>query len=82
MNFFEHQDRARKQSRWLIVVFILAVLAIVTAIDLILLLVMGVTGYESGEQPLSRPELVIRQRTSADRWSDRLYRRDWPGQPV
>jgi len=58
VNFFEHQDRARKQSRWLIVVFILAVLVIVTAINLILLLVMGVSGYETGEQPLSLTGLV------------------------
>jgi Zn-dependent protease with chaperone function len=58
VNFFEHQDRARKQSRWLIFVFMLAVLAIVAAINLILLLVLGVTGYEVGEQPLSPVELV------------------------
>ena len=58
MNFFEHQDRARKQSRRLIFVFMLAVLAIVAAINLILLLVMGVTGYEVGEQTLSPVELV------------------------
>lgn len=58
MNFFEHQDRARKQSRWLIFVFMLAVVAIVVAINLILLLVMGVAGHEIGEQPLSPAELV------------------------
>jgi Zn-dependent protease with chaperone function len=58
VNFFEHQDRARKQSRWLIFVFIVAVLAIVAAINLVLLLVIGVTGYEVGEQPLSPVELV------------------------
>jgi len=58
VNFFEHQDRARKQSRWLIFVFGLAVLAIVVAINLVLLLVMGVTGYEGAEQPLSPTELV------------------------
>ena len=33
MNFFEHQESARKQSRWLILVFILAVAAIVVAIN-------------------------------------------------
>lgn len=58
MNFFEHQDRARKQSRRLIFIFILAVLAIVAAIDLVLLLVVGVTGHEIGEQPLSPAELA------------------------
>lgn len=58
MNFFEHQDRARKQSRWLIFIFILAVLGIVVAIDLLLLLVMGVTGYQTGEAPLNPTEMV------------------------
>lgn len=58
MNFFEHQDRARKQSRWLIFMFVLAVLAIVVAIDLMLLLVLGVTGYGEGEVPLSVAETV------------------------
>ena len=58
MNFFEHQDRARKQSRWLIFVFILAVLLIVVTIDGILLLVMGVTGFEAGEQPLAPVDLI------------------------
>jgi len=58
VNFFEHQDRARRQTRWLIIVFILAVLAIVVAIDLILLLVMGFTGYEAGEQSLAPVELA------------------------
>jgi Zn-dependent protease with chaperone function len=52
VNFFEHQDRARRQSRRLIAVFILAVLAMVVAIDAILLLVVGVTGGEPGAAPL------------------------------
>jgi Zn-dependent protease with chaperone function len=51
MNFFEQQDRARKQSRWLIIVFILAVLAIVAAMDLIILLVAGVSSIESEGVP-------------------------------
>ena len=59
MNFFEHQDRARKQSRWLIFIFILAVVAIVAAIDVVLLLVMGVTGYDSAESPLTAGEMVV-----------------------
>ncbi len=41
MNFFEHQDQARRQSRWLIVLFILAVLAIVVAVDFVMMLVLG-----------------------------------------
>jgi Zn-dependent protease with chaperone function len=58
MNFFEHQDRARKQTRWLIFVFILAVVVIVAAINLILLLVMGVTSYDPTEAPLPAGEIV------------------------
>jgi Zn-dependent protease with chaperone function len=58
MNFFEHQERARKQSRWLVFVFVLAVLAIVAAIDLILLLVIGVTSAGSSEEPLAAREIV------------------------
>ncbi len=59
MNFFEQQDRARKQSRWLIIVFIMAVLAIVLAIDLLLLLFVGVSSVETeGTAPLS-PQLFV-----------------------
>jgi len=41
MNFFEYQDKARRSTRWLILVFILAVIAIVAVIDLALLTVFG-----------------------------------------
>jgi len=58
MNFFEHQDKARKQSRWLLAVFVLAVLAIILAIDFILLLVLGSAGLSSSPwQPLSAESL-------------------------
>ncbi|MCU0988278.1 MAG: hypothetical protein MUE63_01460 [Xanthomonadales bacterium] len=52
MNFFEHQDRARRQSRRLIAAFILAVLAMVVAIDAILLLVVGFTSGDPSAAPL------------------------------
>ncbi len=42
MNFFEHQERARKQSRWIIFAFIGVALLIVLAVDFIVLAVMGV----------------------------------------
>jgi Zn-dependent protease with chaperone function len=48
VNFFRHQDRARRQSRTLIVAFVLAVVAIVAAIDALLLAVVGVTSMEEG----------------------------------
>jgi Zn-dependent protease with chaperone function len=58
MNFFEHQDRARKQSRWLIAVFILAVVAIVAAIDLVILLAVGVTSWGPESTPMSAQETI------------------------
>lgn len=53
MNFFEHQDRARRQTRRLLVMFLLAVLAVVVAVDLALLLVVGFSDAEAGASPLS-----------------------------
>jgi Zn-dependent protease with chaperone function len=53
LNFFEHQDRARRQSRRLTLLFILAVITIVAAIDGVLLLVAGMGVREPGAEPLS-----------------------------
>jgi Zn-dependent protease with chaperone function len=58
LNFFEHQDRARRQSRRLAILFVMAVLAIVAAIDGVLLLVAGVGAREPGLEPLSLGELA------------------------
>ena len=58
MNFFQQQDQARKQTRWLIFAFILAILAIVVAIDIIVLIVMGMTPAEDGTLPLLGPQLL------------------------
>ena len=58
MNFFQHQDRARRQSRTLIAVFILAVLAIVAAIDMLLVAVVGVTSFEPGA-PMPPPGALV-----------------------
>jgi Zn-dependent protease with chaperone function len=41
MNFFEHQARSRRQTRWLLLVFAVAVLAIIIVVDLALLLGLG-----------------------------------------
>lgn len=41
MNFFEYQARARKQSRWIIIAFILVTLLIVAAVNLIVLSLIG-----------------------------------------
>ena len=41
MNFFERQTAVRKQSKRLVLLFVLAVFAIVAAIDLVLLVALG-----------------------------------------
>jgi Zn-dependent protease with chaperone function len=48
MNFFEHQDKARKQSRWIIFAFVGTALLIVLAVDLIVLVIAGVQGSSIG----------------------------------
>ncbi|MEN1727503.1 MAG: M48 family metallopeptidase [Pseudomonadota bacterium] len=42
MNFFEHQDKARRQTRWLVFLFILAVTGIIVAVNAVVLAVLGV----------------------------------------
>lgn len=41
MNFFEHQEKARKQSRWIIFAFIGVALLIVLAVDLVVMFVFS-----------------------------------------
>jgi Zn-dependent protease with chaperone function len=41
MNFFQHQEKARKQSRWIIFAFIGVALLMIAAIDLIVILVFA-----------------------------------------
>lgn len=41
MNFFEHQEQARKQSRWLIFAFIAVTLLIVVAVNTLLMVVLS-----------------------------------------
>jgi Zn-dependent protease with chaperone function len=48
LNFFEQQDQARRQSRWLLVLFGLAVIAIVAAIDLAVLIGLGARDVPQG----------------------------------
>ena len=49
MNFFEHQDQARKSTRWLVVFFLLAVGSLVILVDL---LVVVLFTFSSEEQPM------------------------------
>lgn len=46
MNFFEYQEQARRQSRWLIILFILAVVIIVAVINIAILVAFGVMNTE------------------------------------
>lgn len=48
MNFFEHQDRARRRTRLLVVLFGLALISIVAVVDLVVLVALGVRPEQSG----------------------------------
>ena len=51
MNFFERQDLARRQSRRLVILFSLAVLAVVAAVDVVLMLAFGGFDTTDGASP-------------------------------
>jgi len=46
VNFFEYQEQARRQSRWLVFLFILAVITIIVVIDVAILVAFGVMDAE------------------------------------
>lgn len=46
MNFFEYQEKARRQTRWLVVLFALAVLIIVVVINVAILVAFGAMNTE------------------------------------
>jgi hypothetical protein len=52
VNFFERQDLARRQSRRLVILFALAVLAIVASVDFVLMLAFGGFSTEDGASPV------------------------------
>jgi len=55
MNFFQHQEAARRASRRLVVLFTIAVLAVVAAINFVVLFVLAVA--EQHSVVLTQPEL-------------------------
>jgi len=57
VNFFEYQDQARRQSRWLVFLFILAVIIIIVVIDLAMLLAFGVMDAEQQQALFSMQTL-------------------------
>lgn len=44
MDFFEHQDRSRRKSRWLVIMFLVAMAAIIFAVDVVAVAAFGVAG--------------------------------------
>lgn len=58
MNFFEHQDQARNQTRKLVILFSLAVLAIIVAVDLLLLAVFA---YSTTDGMAAQPDVFSRE---------------------
>lgn len=49
MDFFQTQDDARRRTRWLVVYFVLSVVGVVVAVDLLLFLVLGSQGMKGPE---------------------------------
>ncbi len=45
MNFFEHQDKARKHTRLLLILFVIAVVCVVVAVNLALLFIASFSSY-------------------------------------
>jgi len=58
LNFFQDQEQARRQTRWLVILFMLAVLAIVVAVDLALVAAFGFSEHESGRPLVSSQTLA------------------------
>src|SRR3989338_529605 len=53
MNFFEHQEVARKNTRWLIFLFLFTVIALIVTLNLFALLMITTLGRESIVDPLA-----------------------------
>jgi Zn-dependent protease with chaperone function len=64
MNFYVRQAQARRTSRWLVVLFVLALLAVVVTVNFLVLMVMfvsdtGVLGLPPAEWVRARPGAVV-----------------------
>jgi Zn-dependent protease with chaperone function len=53
MNFFEYQDQARRQSRWLVFLFAMAVITIVVVINVAILVAFGAMNVEQHQSLIS-----------------------------
>jgi Zn-dependent protease with chaperone function len=58
VNFFQQQDQARSQTRWLVFAFVLAVAAIVLAINFIVLVVVTMSSIETEGVPQISTQLI------------------------
>ena len=56
MNFFAHQAAARAKTRRMVWLFVLAILVVVVAIDLVVLLVFGIAVVPDPDTLSSRPK--------------------------
>jgi Zn-dependent protease with chaperone function len=57
VNFFEYQEKARRQSRWLVFLFILAVIIIIVVIDMAILVAFGALEPEQQQSVFSLQSL-------------------------
>ena len=64
MNFFQHQENARKQSKWIIFAFIAVALLIVLIIDIIVLVVFAASSLDDSGQAVSIASNIL----SVDTW--------------
>ncbi len=61
MDFFQEQDRARRSSNWLVLLFLLAVVGIIAGVYLIIVLLFGYANSGQATQPTQwwNPELLL-----------------------
>ena len=59
MDFFDRQDQARRNTKWLVVYFVLAVLGIVASVYLVCMLIFGNAPMRTGPMPLWNKEIFL-----------------------
>jgi len=59
VDFYNRQIEARRQTRWLVAAFVLAIIAVVLAVDLVLFTIFG---FSQAARPLEAPVAFIQQR--------------------
>jgi Zn-dependent protease with chaperone function len=64
MNFFEHQDRARRNSQWLIGLFIASVLFIILAVYSAFALTLGTAFPQTTRSPVPQEHVVGKRRST------------------